>query len=44
MPSNEDLEVTKKINDGANLLGIDLLDHVIIGNNRYISMKELDMF
>ena len=44
MPSNEDLDVTRRINEGANLLGIDLLDHIIIGNNRYISMKELDMF
>ena len=43
-PSLEDKEVTIRLNRGAELLGIDLLDHVIIGGDKYISMKELNYF
>ena len=37
-PSKEDLELTKRIYDAAGILGIDLLDHIIIGNDRYASI------
>lgn len=30
-PSPEDLAVTRRLNDAAKLLGIDLLDHLILG-------------
>jgi len=39
-PSNEDLEVTQKIVDAGELLGIKVLDHVIIGKDTYWSWKE----
>ncbi|GAB6173215.1 DNA repair protein RadC [Paradesulfitobacterium aromaticivorans] len=39
-PSREDIEVTKRLADGGKILGIEVLDHVIIGDNRYISLKE----
>lgn len=39
-PSREDLEVTRRLADGGQILGIEVLDHVIIGDNRYISLKE----
>ncbi len=39
-PSPEDISVTRKIVEAGNLLGIDLLDHLIIGNGRYTSLKE----
>ncbi len=39
-PSNEDIEVTHQLADAGKLLDIDLLDHIIIGNPRYISLKE----
>lgn len=39
-PSREDLEVTRRLTDGGQILGIEVLDHVIIGDNRYISLKE----
>ena len=39
-PSEEDLEVTKKIIDAGELLGIKVLDHVIIGGDNYWSWKE----
>lgn len=39
-PSREDIEVTKRLAEGGEILGIEVLDHVIIGENRYISLKE----
>ena len=39
-PSNEDIRVTRDIREAGTLLDIDLLDHVIIGNGRFCSMKE----
>ena len=43
-PSTEDIAVTKEINAGAKLLGINLLDHVIIAaGGRWISLKERKM-
>src|SRR3989344_2291822 len=34
-PSNEDLEVTKKLMDAGKMVNIQLLDHVIIGDNKW---------
>jgi len=39
-PSREDILLTKRLADTGRLAGIPLLDHIIIGDNRYISMKE----
>jgi DNA repair protein RadC len=39
-PSPEDVAVTKAIKAGAGLLDIELLDHIIIGDGRFISLKE----
>lgn len=39
-PSAEDISVTKRIKECGKLLGIDLIDHIIIGNGNYISLKE----
>lgn len=38
-PSREDLEVTKRLVEAGDLLGIQVLDHLIIGNGRYVSLK-----
>jgi DNA repair protein RadC len=43
-PSAEDVKVTKKIVEAGNLIGIALMDHIIIGDNRYISLKEQGLF
>ena len=41
-PSKNDIEVTKQILNSSNILGIDFLDHLIIGDNEYQSiMKDL---
>ncbi len=34
-PSREDMELTSRLKDASDLLGIRLLDHVIIGNRHY---------
>ncbi len=39
-PSKDDLLVTKRIKSAGDLIGIDLLDHIIIGNNCYVSFCE----
>ena len=39
-PSPEDIAVTRKIVEAGNLLSIDVLDHLIIGNGRFTSLKE----
>ena len=39
-PSNEDIEVTQQLVEAAKLLDIELLDHLIIGNPRYVSLKQ----
>ena len=39
-PSMQDIEITKRLQEVGNLVGIKLLDHIIIGYNKYISLKE----
>lgn len=40
-PSPEDIEVTKRLQEVGNLLGTELLDHIVLGENgNYLSMKE----
>jgi DNA repair protein RadC len=39
-PSREDLELTTRLKEGGELLGIRVLDHIIIGSGRYISLAD----
>ena len=39
-PSRQDIEVTDKISKAGEILGIHLIDHIIIGDNNYTSLKE----
>lgn len=39
-PSGADLAATERIRQAGDLIGIELLDHIIIGNNCYISFRE----
>jgi DNA repair protein RadC len=41
-PSREDREVTRRLGEAAGILGIEMLDHVIVGDG-YFSMKEHGM-
>ncbi|HPV97425.1 MAG TPA: DNA repair protein RadC [Spirochaetota bacterium] len=40
VPSREDIAATKRIKEAGVIIGIELLDHVIIGQSSYLSMKE----
>jgi DNA repair protein RadC len=39
-PSPEDVRVTESIVEAGRLLDIEVLDHLIVGRNRYVSLKE----
>lgn len=38
-PSKQDCDFTKRIEQASKLLGIQLLDHIVIGYNQYTSIK-----
>jgi DNA repair protein RadC len=38
-PSREDLEITRRVKEGAELLGLELIDHIIVGKNCFFSFK-----
>lgn len=42
-PSNEDINITNRLIEAGKLIGIKVLDHIIIGDNRYISFKEKNL-
>ena len=39
-PSEQDIEITRKLRDAGKILEIELIDHVIIGNDNFYSLKE----
>lgn len=39
-PGKADIDTTKKIKDALHLVGIDLLDHIVIGNNDCYSFSD----
>jgi DNA repair protein RadC len=39
-PSREDIEVTKRLVECGKMIGIEVLDHLIIGENKFVSLKE----
>jgi DNA repair protein RadC len=40
-PSNEDREVTRRLIEAGKVLGVEVLDHIVIGSNsRFVSLKE----
>lgn len=38
-PSKEDIDVTKRLIEGGRILGIDVLDHIVIGDGKFCSLK-----
>lgn len=38
-PSKEDVEITRRLSETGKIIGIEILDHIIIGDNNYISFK-----
>jgi DNA repair protein RadC len=39
-PSREDIEVTKRLVESGKVIGIEMLDHIIIGEKKFVSLKE----
>ena len=39
-PSDQDIEITKELIRAGEILGIPVLDHIIIGNDKYVSLRE----
>jgi DNA repair protein RadC len=42
-PSDADVEITKKIKDSCESIGIVFQDHIIIGDNQYFSFKDKEL-
>lgn len=42
-PSKEDINITHRLIEVGDIVGIKILDHIIIGDNKYISFKEEDI-
>jgi DNA repair protein RadC len=42
-PSAEDIHITRQLADAGRLLDIELLDHIIIGQHRWVSLRERGM-
>ena len=42
-PSREDINITTRLNEACKIMGINLLDHIIIGKDKYLSFKEKGM-
>ena len=40
-PSKEDISYTNRVNEASNILGVQFLDHIIIGDEKYISLREM---
>jgi DNA repair protein RadC len=39
-PSSEDMEITRRLAEAGRVVGIEVLDHVIIGDGCWVSLKE----
>ena len=43
-PSISDINFTIKVNDACKIFGIELIDHIIIGNGEFSSLKRMELF
>ena len=43
-PSREDIELTRRMVQAGEIMGIEVLDHLIVGSTRFCSMKEANVF
>lgn len=42
-PSDDDVKITERVYRSGELLGVRLLDHVVIGDHKYVSFRELGL-
>jgi len=43
-PSKEDIEITQQLLVAGKIMGIEFLDHIIIGNKNYCSLRDKGYF
>lgn len=43
-PSKQDILITRRVTEAGRLIGIELLDHIIIGDNCFISLRDKGFF
>lgn len=43
-PSREDIELTRRMVQAGEIMGIEVLDHLIVASGRFLSMKEANLF
>jgi DNA repair protein RadC len=43
-PSQEDINITNRLIEGGKILGIEVVDHIIIGDGKYVSLKDKGIF
>ena len=43
-PSSDDVQLTRRLVDAGALLGVEVLDHIVVGDGRYYSFKEAGRF
>lgn len=43
-PSQEDLNITRRLAEAGKILGIEVVDHIIIGDGTYVSLKDKGLF
>ena len=39
-PSQNDIDITRKLSESGKILGIEMLDHIIFSHDKFISLKE----
>ncbi len=39
-PSKDDIKITKRLVEAGEIMGIEVFDHIIVGDDRYVSLKE----
>ncbi|WP_166238849.1 RadC family protein [Paenibacillus turpanensis] len=42
-PSPEDIQMTQRLMEAGDIIGIEVLDHLIIGEQKFVSLKELGL-
>ena len=42
--SEDDIRLTKRLAEAGEIVGIDVLDHIIIGDKKYLSLKREGLF
>jgi len=43
-PSREDIDLTRRMRQAGDIMGIEVIDHLIVGSERFLSMREANLF